>query len=1513
MQSVHATLLTRLRDSFTDPTIERKPCDLFEFYDHDYIPDPVNGFEPADAVETFAAIDITWNGIAYRRSLVSRGSIERHMGQQTNSVSLTFENVTGYLATWAQTTTIEGMWVVVRYVERDITAGSAVLFVGKAGKPSTINNQSFSITASQDLLDLNAELPTGTFSAQDPEGRSPSDPLYEGIRFVAIAGSLSIPQIIPAQNTLARLFGQRDTIYVTKQWSSHDATPEGQPIREVLGRAQVELLPFLWADKGVQIAALWAACAGPIQAIENIKTRTSGWGPLINSFEEPPDPPEIHLGDLGGTGTNAAHPIGWPNAGYFSHLAYVSASSVGSAIDVEDTPPTVTALVVGRRVPTPNASGVYPSIAVESTLEWTDNPVHLTRWIFIVSGADENFLEDSVNYLTSLWCDEPLLDEANTDRTLILSGDIPQAGTGIVRYISSGRINARFLRYWFGDPVEEPWLEEPTYEPLDPQNVPTNFTIQKAYRKRYTFNAPITERVKAIDFLYKVVYPTFRGYHTINSKGKIEIKSEKASDNCLLRSATIVGATQLLVDDATPWKENLLLQGKLLIGGTIGLTTSEVRRVSTATYTADGNAITLTASKTGSVTVTASGATLSGGSTTVQASGTVTVGGTPTFGDTITITIGGIAVIYPVDVAETTTSTAAMLAHAINADSRLKRFIKATSSGAVLTVKAKYGILNLDSALANAHTGPRAAPVAGPTLGQTAGTMGAGTYKVAYAYVTAVGRTTVGPTTSIVLTANKKIDITSLGALPGGVTSVNWYVSAEPDVDKLVYYTNNAGGAFSITELPSKDNPGVPAHNTTGEECIRVAMSFATNTQGATVLAQAGLTRGNANDYNYPLGSEQSSINQIKGNYRDAKNDFALTPFLVRDPVHYALVKKWKPLEVDYSGVDNWHQAFRLANAAMSKNREGDWFNSLSQISSGEALLLEEGDVITASDASGGLINVASRIESLSISPTWEVSVRKARKYSTLMFSDDVRQHDIPLPSSLRYVQTADTQMVPMDLPFWRETDPDTAGFHLATSKALADGDWRGMRLYGDASGEYVPLTEKVENTVPIGVSTNALTATTNTQTLDTVSTVRVQITTPADGATYVLTSTTEEKLKAGANKYALGINGRWEIGHFQTSTLVGGTDDTYDLTVHLRGRHGTGDHTSDHAISDKFVLLTDADGNDTGVTFVPLDIRLMNHTFNLKAVTTNQDVADATAQSFAWTGKVLQLLPTINHRGTRDSANSLLIEFEGQTRIGGGLRSLQGGAVNEEEQEYRVQILNSGSTTMPNGRVKEPMRVYVGTPMAALLESDAATKYGQITGNSLINDLTEFDDINAISAQTIDVTGNSLEGFLDTGGVSSIAAIGIIPKAAGWRKLTEAELRVASHIFVTYSTFALTVYEYDVIKYQLLSPGSAGFRIRIAFAGTETRVYKDWTGSAGQLIYSSPKLQTFPYRTVARISWEEAYVRNVVMTTRPYPKTIYSAAQITEDGFTPGNAIQMDVYAYSKLSGNGQKTRVTL
>lgn len=1250
MQTVNAALQTELDRGLTnDPVVL---VDLVELYASDYIPDPVNGFEPADAEETFAAQEITWNGIAYRRELENRSDVVRNMGEKTNTVTLNFSNISRYMATLAQSQTLEGKFGVIRCVCPTVTTDSITLFVGRAEKPGDIDKKSFSWSFRQDFGNIHQEIPPRLFTADDPEGRVPSDPLYEGFRILPLSGTFSVPVTTASTGFFGRLFGKKKTTPETRQWSALDATPYGSVLPMMFGRVQVELIPIMFADIGFFLLGVWAVGEGRLDSFTNVKIRDDRFT-LATQRDA--------FGDPGGTGTNnvdvnpSSFPAGAIKHGYLSKTGYTVLSILGSEGETVDESPIVTALVRGTRIPVPDSSGVFGSSA------WSDNPVAILRFILTdprLVGIDPGFMEDSVNWLTYLHCEEPLIDDSNGEVSLLPAPDFAQGGVGIRRFRSTGVLSARwFLYHKLGDTSIIPEELDNDYTSFDLDDIPTTFATNRLLRKRYTANFPVTEKVRAVDLAYKVVNPSAKLFIRVNERGKYEIRTEQPSDATMLRSATAVGATSVPILDATPWKTGPdLLTGRLLLG--FGLTTSEVRNVSSADFSTSGNSVTLVAAATGTITATRSGATLTGGSVTVQASGTVTIGGTPAVGNTVTVTIDGIAVLYTLTADDTTGTVAAMVAAYINGQPQLHRYISAVwlpASPTIVTLKCKHGALNLSTTLLKAHTAPVADPTVIPVLASTAGALGAGTYKVAYADVTALGKSALSPIASIVITASKKIDVGAI-ALVG--TSRNWYMSDAADSSTLKYVANTNGSAFSLTALPLP-NAAIPqGYNTTGEELIRVAMSFATNSQdvypawtpstfiintdiylptvlnghkyqaatsagaaasgwleavgtptdgqtltingavftfrnspvgayeiqinvnlitqaqnietklnasvdplvlvatysavfeqvlinydtvgtignaftladtspgitlsgatlsggvnagnttstteptwpltaggtvndngiiwteiGATVLGQAGLTRANIvkDSYKWPL-NRQSSVNQIKGNYRDANNDFALTPFKVNDPIHQAQVNKVYPLEVDLSAVDNFHQMFRLANWQLAKNREGDWFNSWETGPAG--LVLEEGDVSCSSDDSGGLINIVTRIEELRIKPNHNVAV-VARKYSTLMFADEVGSDTIPVPTTLRYTQTVDSIIEFIDSYPIRDVDALVVGFYVAVSRDLAvEGDWRGWVLYADYGDGYVEIAR---GDIPaiMGTATTTLASVTDSSVFD--------------------------------------------------------------------------------------------------------------------------------------------------------------------------------------------------------------------------------------------------------------------------------------------------------------------------------------------------------------------------------------------------------------------------------------------
>lgn len=1071
MQQINAALQAELDKGLTEP---RVLLDLFEFYESDYVPG-AGGFDPAEAVQSFAAQEITWSGIVYRRSVISRGDISRNMGEKTNSVTIVFSNIDRYVATWAENQQIEGLLCVIRCVSPDVEDDSLVLFVGRCDKPSDIDKTQFSLSVRQDFGNINVTVPPRKFTAEDPDGRLPSDPLFKGINFHIVFGTNTFPVVGPARNLFARLIGQRDTTQGFKQWSSVDGTPYGRVIPELFGRCQMEFIPFAWADKGEFVTYLIAAWNGRGLAMENIKTRTEGFS---DPFNLPgPIPAVVHLGDPGGTGTNTGNTnqADLGGGGMFSDLGYIEGASTGSAPDATDDPPVVTYLGFGRLVPLPDDSGDY---VLE---DWTDNPVHITRFILTEPdfvNINAGFMEDAVNYLTALHCDTPLIDETNDELIVVHQDDIDDAGVNFNRYHSTGLISARSQLYnRLGDDSIIPGNVDGPYEPYDPtEPVPPyipgatpTFIKQRLLRKRYTANFPITEEIRAVDLLYKILLPVFKGFLRVNKRGKYEIRSEVSADSTRIRSSTAVAVTSIPVLNVTPWKSGPdLLAGRIRLGQ-LSSTDSEVRAVSSADYSTSGNSISLAASATGGVTATASGAALSGGSTSSQATGTVTIAGTPGAGDTVEIEIDGISVTYTLDADDTTSTVALMMRDWINATPRLQPYILASwdsGSPTVVTIKCLHGALNLASPLLKAHSGPVADPSSAPTVAAAAaGALTAGGYSLAYANVANGGLTALTPIANVTLAVNEKINVSGLPAFPAGVTERQFFLSEETGSTNLRYVTTRTNVSdFSINSLPEPGSALPPSSNTTADELIRGAMSFATNSQdifppwpvstlivlndiylptvlnghkyqatsittgitaateptwpttagatvvdggvtwteiGSTVLAQAGLSRANIikDSYRFPLGSTQSSVNQIKGNFRDAKADFALTPFKVNDKAHQLQVKKIFPMEVDLSAVDNFHQVSRLANGLLSKFRDGDWFNTLA--TGPQGLVLEEGDPIFASDDAGGHVNVTTRIEELRIKPNHEVVVSLARKYSTNMFSDDVGSHQITIPSTL--------------------------------------------------------------------------------------------------------------------------------------------------------------------------------------------------------------------------------------------------------------------------------------------------------------------------------------------------------------------------------------------------------------------------------------------------------------------------------------------------------------------------------
>lgn len=221
-------------------------------------------------------------------------------------------------------------------------------------------------------------------------------------------------------------------------------------------------------------------------------------------------------------------------------------------------------------------------------------------------------------------------------------------------------------------------------------------------------------------------------------------------------------------------------------------------------------------------------------------------------------------------------------------------------------------------------------------------------------------------------------------------------------------------------------------------EITRVMASFA-----GKALTYADTTRANILDgtFNWPDASRQSLTNQIKAEYRESVRDFGKQPLFVNDYNHQRKTRKTNTFEIDHSAIDNYNQSARLANGLLNKLQDGDQFYEWGSM--GEALLLDEGDVVCVSDDSGPFRNQLCRIEDINISHELKATF-SARKYSRIQFSDLV-----PQPAALLIPSALTNFEQPPPVIAFNEEDFPPSGLIQATDGTAGITSVRGGVIFG--------------------------------------------------------------------------------------------------------------------------------------------------------------------------------------------------------------------------------------------------------------------------------------------------------------------------------------------------------------------------------------------------------------------------------------------------------------------------------
>ncbi len=978
---------------------------------------------------------------------------------------------------------------------------SFISFVGRCDKPDGFNRSVGKISAKQDLGTIESQIPERDFQPSCPlafkkpggdclgnqllsEKTPPyqaakicnkteeqcieygNEKYFQGTKVVQIESSFvhkshrTLFQKIGLGLLTPLLFRRKKT---TVGNSIHDGTPYGSPVSVVLGRWQKSLLPIQFQDIGTSINFKMAACRGLIKDFVNLKQEAPNFTQILGLTK--------HLGDYGGVGTQTADTV-FPGSEFHSKLAYITGFCNGSEIETEDPAPDITGLIAGQVVR--QAYGTQGNVApgngkVDNALAsyasgvdgWSDNPVDLARFIIndpaylAVPNVHISELESAI---TSAYMTGAIKDVGNAERCLLPNTETARAGVDYKRYHSTGLVGplnfyGTGLEFLFqGQRPGGYWAREAEYEFFEPDSPPTSLGVITKYRKRYTVNIEINEKQKAIDFLYDKLLVCFRGFIRWDRHGRLAIDCERPADHSYLRANVSSGATSIKVLDVTDWLpfEGLAtlpdpLRGKILIGA--HKLTSEVRPVTTAQYSEDGNGIPFSASSTsGTMTAVASGASLSGGSSSTPASGSVVISGACAVGDVITITIDGYEISLTcaqedVDAEIDNLTVASQLAFRINAEPILKEYVEARRTGSDPTsvdIYCKYGVLNFTTPLEEDHFAEIADPEDAPTASTSAGSLLEGTYLLSYAFRNSNGNTNISPILAIDVADDEQIDVDAI-TLPAGADSIDWFISVEVNSDVRLLVFNNDGSAFSINSLPAVTNAQEPKRNTTGEEILRVMYSDAQR-----ALAYADTTRATHLDgsFEWPEGGKQSTVNQVKGTYREAIQDFAEQPVIINDERHQEDTGQTNTANIDLSAVDNYNQASRLLNGYLAKLRDADFFFKWS--SAGEPILLEIGDVVCLSDDSGEWRNVPVRIEDISLNSKFEASFT-CRLYSTSQFDDAVLQTQVPLPSGLiNYLEP------PPSLTFDTITFPPS-GLEQTTDGSVGITSIRGGVLFADS------------------------------------------------------------------------------------------------------------------------------------------------------------------------------------------------------------------------------------------------------------------------------------------------------------------------------------------------------------------------------------------------------------------------------------------------------------------------------
>ncbi len=389
-----------------------------EIYSADAVPGD-DGFDPDDAIACYSAVaGITYMGNTYTRLVTGFGGVKRSIEQESNTASVTFSNVNRTISRFEFTEGFEGKVLVIRTISRslsDTLGKSQILFAGRCEKPSSGTKESLTVNATWVLGGPEIKIPRRKFSPDDQEGRTTTDPEFEGFPYIPQDGYVNYSVREGRRKYI--FFGPRKTVWKTLGYSSHSDVTANTCVPVVLGAMQMKGVHIAYIDVGSELRMRTAFADGPIYAIAGLRSIQSLLA-LIGDWS--------FKAGLVGAANDLPGSVVWPgntpvtNTAYYSRTAQVISHASNSAVDVDEPAPDLVAMVLGMLMTIPDGSGDWVN-----TDEWSDNPAAHVWWILTSDdylALDASWLEADDFTECYRYNEELILRQSASDFLLLKEG-----------------------------------------------------------------------------------------------------------------------------------------------------------------------------------------------------------------------------------------------------------------------------------------------------------------------------------------------------------------------------------------------------------------------------------------------------------------------------------------------------------------------------------------------------------------------------------------------------------------------------------------------------------------------------------------------------------------------------------------------------------------------------------------------------------------------------------------------------------------------------------------------------------------------------------------------------------------------------------------------------------------------------------------------------------------------------------------------------------------------------------